>query len=133
MASLEGRRKCDEPNSVRRRDCRPEEPVPALHACGSSSSSARVPAHAARRGAAEAEACAGRAQPRLRRPDWTSERETLLAHVYIIFAWAALMMKFWKNLTGPCGAPTYLPTYLPYLWETKKEITRRVKVGYYTN
>ena len=46
---------------------------------------------------------------------------------------AALMMKFWKNLTGPCGAPTYLPTYLPYLWETKKEITRWVKVGYYTN
>ena len=50
---------------------------------------------------------------------------------------AALMMKFWKNLTGPCGAPTYLPTYLPYLWETKKEITKCskvwVKVGYYTN
>ena len=23
------------------------------------------------------------------------------------------MLKFWKNLTGPCGAPTYLPTYLP--------------------
>ena len=44
-------------------------------------------------------------------------------HVYVIFAWADLMMKFWKNLTGPCGAPTYLPTYLPYLWETKKEIT----------
>ena len=43
------------------------------------------------------------------------------------------MMKFWKNLTGPCTAPTYLPTYLPYLWETKKEITRGVKVGYYTN
>ena len=32
------------------------------------------------------------------------------------------MMKFCKNLTGPCPAPTYLPTYLPYLWETKKEI-----------
>ena len=46
---------------------------------------------------------------------------------------ADLMMKFWKNLTGPCGAPTYLPTYLPYLWETKKEIMRWVKVGYYTN
>ena len=45
----------------------------------------------------------------------------------------ALMMKFWKNLTGPCGAPTYLPTYLPYLWETKKEIAGWVKVGYYTN
>ena len=43
------------------------------------------------------------------------------------------MMKFWKNLTGPCPAPTYLPTYLPYLWETKKEITGGVKVGYYTN
>ena len=41
------------------------------------------------------------------------------------------MLKFWKNLTGPCGAtPTYLPTYL---WETKKEITGWVKVGYYTN
>ena len=46
---------------------------------------------------------------------------------------ADIMLKFWKNLTGPCGAPTYLPTYLPYLWETKKEITRWVKVGYYTN
>ena len=46
---------------------------------------------------------------------------------------AASMLKFWKNLTGPCGAPTYLPTYLPYLWETKKEITVWVKVGYYTN
>ena len=44
-----------------------------------------------------------------------------------------IMLKFCKNLTGPCGAPTYLPTYLPYLWETKKEITGRVKVGYYTN
>ena len=43
------------------------------------------------------------------------------------------MLKFWKNLAGPCGAPTYLPTYLPYLWETKKEITGLVKVGYYTN
>ena len=42
---------------------------------------------------------------------------------------AALMMKFWKNLTGPCGAPTYLPTYLPCLWETKKENTRWVKGG----
>ena len=28
---------------------------------------------------------------------------------------------------------TYLPTYLPYLWETKKEIMGLVKVGYYTN
>ena len=44
----------------------------------------------------------------------------------------ALIMKFCKNLTGPCGAPTYLPTYLPYLWKTKKEITGWVKVGYYT-
>ena len=46
------------------------------------------------------------------------------------------MMKFWKNLTGPCGAPTYLPVpnYPTYaLWETKKEITGAVKVGYYTN
>ena len=54
-------------------------------------------------------------------------------HVYFIFAWPALMLKFCKNLTGPCPAPTYLPTYLPYLWETKKEITGWVKVGYYTN
>ena len=55
--------------------------------------------------------------------------------MYFIFAWADSMMKFWKNLTGPCPAPTYLdlPTYLPYLWETKKEITGGVKVGYYTN
>ena len=53
--------------------------------------------------------------------------------VYFIFAWPGIMMKFCKNLTGPCGAPTYLPTYLPYLWETKKEIMGRVKVGYYTN
>ena len=30
------------------------------------------------------------------------------------------MLKFCKNLAGPCPAPTYLPTYLPYLWETKK-------------
>ena len=28
---------------------------------------------------------------------------------------ADIMMKFWKNLTGPCPAPTYLPTYLPTL------------------
>ena len=42
------------------------------------------------------------------------------------------MLKFWTNLAGPCPAPTYLPTYLP-LWETKKEIMGRVKVGYYTN
>ena len=33
----------------------------------------------------------------------------------------------------PLPLPTYLPTYLPYLWGTKKEITRWVKVGYYTN
>ena len=25
-----------------------------------------------------------------------------------------LMLKFCKNLAGPCGAPTYLPTYLTY-------------------
>ena len=43
------------------------------------------------------------------------------------------MMKFWKNPAGLSPAPTYLPTYLPYLWETKKEITGWVKVGYYTN
>ena len=53
--------------------------------------------------------------------------------VYSFFAWADLLLKFCKNLAGPCGAPTYLPTYLPYLWETKKEITGLVKVGYYTN
>ena len=50
--------------------------------------------------------------------------------VQFIFAWAAAMLKIWKNLAGPCPAPTYLPTYLPYLWETKKEIMGRVKVGY---
>jgi len=33
-----------------------------------------------------------------------------------------------ENLAGPCGAPTYLPTYLPYLRETKKEIICWVKV-----
>ena len=44
------------------------------------------------------------------------------------------MMKFCKNWPAPAlPLPTYLPTYLPYLWETKKEITRWVKVGYYTN
>ena len=53
--------------------------------------------------------------------------------VCILFAWADPMMKFCKNLAGPWPAPAYLPTYPPYLWETKKEITRRVKVGYYTN
>ena len=40
-----------------------------------------------------------------------------------------VMMKFWKNPAGLSPAPTYLPTYLPYLWETKKEITGWVKVG----
>ena len=44
-----------------------------------------------------------------------------------LFAWPDVMMKFCKNLAGPCPAPSYLatnlPTYLPYLWETKKEIT----------
>ena len=53
--------------------------------------------------------------------------------MYSFFAWAALIMKFCKNLTGPLQAPSSLPTYLPYLWETKKEIMGRVKVGYYTN
>ena len=44
-----------------------------------------------------------------------------LAQVYFIFALADLILKFCKNLTGPCGpalcpAPTYtyLPTYLTY-------------------
>ena len=59
--------------------------------------------------------------------------ENSLYQVAFIFAWPGLMLKFCKNLTGPCAAPTYLPTYLPYLWETKKEITGGVKVGYYTN
>ena len=72
-------------------------------------------------------------------PPLPSRTEELLGRkdrnpqVYFIFAWAGLMMKFCKNLAGLCGAPTYLPTYLPYLWETKKEIMGRVKVGYYTN
>ena len=35
------------------------------------------------------------------------------------------MLKFWKNLTGPCGAPTYLPTYLPTLLKgEEKENTK---------
>jgi len=34
--------------------------------------------------------------------------------VYFIFALADLILKFCKNLTGPCGAPTYLPTYPTY-------------------
>ena len=33
---------------------------------------------------------------------------------------ADIMMKFCKNLAGPSPAPTYLPTYLPYLWETSR-------------
>ena len=38
--------------------------------------------------------------------------------VYFIFAWAGLMLKFWKNPAGPCeplrcpNLPTYLPTLL---------------------
>ena len=63
--------------------------------------------------------------------------QTLLRRLQLctFFAWVGLIMfmKFCKNLTGPCPAPTYLPTYLPYLWETKKEIMGRVKVGYHTN
>ena len=54
-------------------------------------------------------------------------------HLYSFFAGPYVMLKFCKNLAGLSPAPTYLPTYLPYLWETKKEITRRVKVGYHTN
>ena len=53
--------------------------------------------------------------------------------MYSFFAFPYVMMKFCKNLDGPCPAPTYLPTYLPYLWETKKEITGWVKVGYHSN
>ena len=57
----------------------------------------------------------------------------LYLNQYYFFAWGGQHDEIWKNLTGPCPAPTYLPTYLPYLWETKKEITGGVKVGYYTN
>ena len=60
------------------------------------------------------------------------KRQNTRERVYYLLG-AALMMKFCKNLAGPCPAPTYLPTYLPYLCETKKEITGSVKVGYYTN
>ena len=49
------------------------------------------------------------------------------------FCWPVRHDEILQNLDGPCPAPTYLPTYLPYLWETKKEITGWVKVGYYTN
>ena len=50
--------------------------------------------------------------------------------VYSFFAGPDVMMKFCKNLDGPCPAPTYLPTYLPYLWETKKEINGEGGVPY---
>ena len=40
--------------------------------------------------------------------------------VYLFFAWAGIMLKFCKNPAGLSPAPTYLPTYLPYLWGTKK-------------
>ena len=45
-------------------------------------------------------------------------------HVYFIFAWAALMMKFCKNLAGPCPLPlpTYLPTYPTYGKLKKKSL-----------
>ena len=71
--------------------------------------------------------------------------QTLLRRLQVctFFAWVGLIMKFCKNLTGPCGAPsylpylplpTYLPTYLPaylptLLMGNKKEIIGRVKVG----
>ena len=32
-----------------------------------------------------------------------------------------IMLKFCKNLTGPCGAPTYLPTYPPSYGKLKKK------------
>ena len=52
--------------------------------------------------------------------------------VCVLLAWAALMMKFCKNLAGPCPAPTYLPTYLPYLereiLENQQEITTRTVI-----
>ena len=54
--------------------------------------------------------------------------------VYSFFAWPALIMKFCKTWPAPAVPLPTVPTYLlPYLWETKKEITGRVKVGYYTN
>jgi len=40
------------------------------------------------------------------------------------------MLKFWKDLAGPCPHPYQPTTYLPYLWGTKKEIIGWVKVGY---
>ena len=43
---------------------------------------------------------------------------------------AAFMLKFWKDLAGPCPHPYQPTTYLPYLWGTKKEIIGWVKVGY---
>ena len=41
--------------------------------------------------------------------------QTLLRRIQVctFFAWVGLIMKFCKNLTGPCGAPSYLPAYLP--------------------
>ena len=73
-----------------------------------------------------------REAPRARFAGMEPTAETRRARCILFLLWAASMMKFCKNLTGPCGAPTYLPTYLPYLWETKKEIMGLVK-GYYTN
>ena len=35
------------------------------------------------------------------------------------------MMKFCKNLAGPCPAPTYLPTYLTYGKLKKKTLDGR--------
>ena len=35
--------------------------------------------------------------------------------MYSFFAGPYVMMKFCKNLAGPCPAPTYLTTYLPTL------------------
>ena len=53
---------------------------------------------------------------------FAEKKKNLAQGVYSFFAFPYVMMKFCKNLDGPCPAPTYLPTYLPYLWETKKEI-----------
>ena len=41
-----------------------------------------------------------------RRPSGASGLKCASFQVAFIFAWAALMLKFCKNLAGPCPAPT---------------------------